>query len=126
MKAFKTYIFIILCGVVLYSCKKEDSFKLPEMSEHEKSLSKAIIGDWTEFTPFNANKPKSFSLKENGEATSVNMINNEYKNWWVQNHELLVLSNKDTLRFIVKATSENIIVLEKNNQEFTYKRVDLK
>ncbi|AJA70749.1 hypothetical protein HXZ81_12550 [Myroides odoratimimus] len=123
MKTFKTSIFIILCGVAFYSCKKEESFKLPEMSEHEKSLSIHVIGDWTEFTPFNENKPKSFSLKENGDATSVNMMTSEYENWWIQNHELLVLSNRDTLHFTIKASSENILILEKNNQEFTYKRV---
>ncbi len=123
MKTFKTCIFITLCAVTFMSCKKEESFKLPEMSEQEKVLSKAVIGDWTEFSPFNEEKPKSFSLKENGDATSVNMVNNEYKNWWVENHELLVLSNKDTLHFTIKATNENIIVLEKNNQDFTYKRV---
>lgn len=127
MKTFKNYTYIILCTLALVSCKKEEAFTLPEMTELDKQQAKSIEGAWTEFTPFNEQKPKSFVLDANGNAQSTNIINNEYKNWWVSNNDLYILSNnienkKDTLKFGLKAISDKVIVLDYNNNEYTYKR----
>ncbi|MGL4581924.1 MAG: lipocalin family protein [Flavobacterium sp.] len=128
MNTFKIFSFILLCTTLFVSCKKEEKFTRPEMNEQEILAAKSIQGEWTEFVPFNPDKPKSFILNENGEASSINIINNEYKNWWVGHHYLYVISknadNKnDTLILTMKAISDNTIVLEQNSQEYTYKRV---
>lgn len=128
MKAFKICSFVLLGITLLVSCKKEESFTRPEMNEQEVLSAKSIQGEWTEFTPFNEEKPKSFTLNENGDASSINIINNEYKNWWINQHYLYVISKnaenkKDTLTLTMKAMSNDVIVLEQNNQEYTYKRV---
>lgn len=128
MKAFKICSLLLLSAVTFISCKKEENFKRPEMTELEEIMANSVEGNWTEFTPFNADKPKSFSLEENGNASSTNIVNNEYKHWWISIHSLYILSknadnNSDTLIFPLKAISENTLVLERNNQEFTYKRV---
>ncbi|KZE82023.1 hypothetical protein HX017_06465 [Myroides marinus] len=131
MKTFKTCTYIILCTLALVSCKKEESFNLPEMTEQEKTHAQTIEGAWTEFTPFNELKPKSFILDANGEAKSTNMINNEYKKWWVSNNNLCILSQtidskNDTLVFGLKALSNDVMVLEQNNSEYTYKKETIK
>lgn len=128
MKAFKIFSFVLLCTTLFVSCKKEEKFTRPEMNEQEAVAAKSIQGEWTEFVPFNADKPKSFILNETGAASSTNIINNEYKNWWVSNHYLYVISKNaesknDTLILTMKAISDDVIVLEQNNQEYTYKRV---
>lgn len=127
MKTIKTYTLFALCAVAFVSCKKEESFTLPEMTEQELSNAQSLEGSWTEFTPFNELKPKSFVLDKNGGAQSTNMINNEYKNWWIANNTLYILSKtiegeKDTLKYGLKAISTDVIVLEQNNSDYTYKR----
>ncbi|MCC9044458.1 lipocalin family protein [Myroides sp. M-43] len=125
---FKNYTFIIIL-LILVSCKKEDSFHRPEMDSSETTVAKSIQGNWTEFIPFNKEKPKSFTLKESGDASSINVINKQYTHWWVNSHQLCVLAEsdtnkRDTLFFSLKAVSDKVIVLEHNNQEYTYKRIE--
>lgn len=131
MKTIKAYILVFFCAIALVSCKKEEDFTLPTMNELELSSAKSIEGSWIEFTPFNEQKPKSFVLDKSGEAKSTNMINNEYKKWWVSSNNLCILSQtidgkNDTLKYGLKAVSADIIVLEHNYNDYTYKRYTAK
>ncbi len=45
---------------------------------HDKTT---LTGDWIEPVPGNTNTTQGFSLKENGEATSINMATLQYKSW---------------------------------------------
>lgn len=73
---------------------------------HDKTT---LTGDWIEPVPGNTNTTQGFSLKENGEATSINMATLQYKSWAQEDNRLILsgesignhqtISFSDTLKF---------------------------
>ena len=54
---------------------------------HDKTT---LTGDWIEPVPGNTNTIQGFSLKENGEATSINMATLQYKSWAQKDNRLIL------------------------------------
>ena len=81
---------------------------------HDKTT---LTGDWIEPVPGNTNTTQGFSLKENGEATSINMatiLSGES----IGNHQTISFS--DTLKFF--KLSEDSLILKKGDLVKTYTR----
>ena len=67
---------------------------------HDKTT---LTGDWIEPVPGNTNTIQGFSLKENGEATSINMATLQYKSWAQEDNRLILsgesIGNQQTISF---------------------------
>ena len=67
---------------------------------HDKTT---LTGDWIEPVPGTTNTIQGFSLKENGEATSINMATLQYKSWAQEDNRLILsgesIGNHQTIPF---------------------------
>ena len=89
-----------------------------------------LAGTWVEPVPGMENMVQGFSLEENGKASSVNMATLQYEKWQSSGKQL-VLSGKSignhqaidfTTTYEIKELSPQKLVLEKDNQVFTFHR----
>ena len=118
-------------------CKHSDGFgtdydgtynvlKIISLSTHPVSLT----GSWVEPVPGMENMVQGFSLEENGKASSVNMATLQYEKWQSSGKQLVLsgksIGNHQTIDFIttyeIKELSPQKLVLEKDNQVFTFRR----
>ena len=87
---------------------------------HDKTT---LTGDWIEPVPGTTNTIQGFSLKENGEATSINMATLQYKSWTQEDNRLILsgesignhqtISFSDTLKIL--KLSEDSLILKKGD-----------
>lgn len=118
-------------------CKHSDGFgtdydgtynvlKIISLSTHPVSLT----GSWVEPVPGMENMVQGFSLEENGKASSVNMATLQYEKWQSSGKQLVLsgksIGNHQTIDFTttyeIKELSPQKLVLEKDNQVFTFRR----
>lgn len=83
---------------------------------HDKTT---LTGDWIEPVPGTTNTIQGFSLKENGEATSINMATLQYKSWTQEDNRLILsgesIGNHQTISFsdtlkIFKLSKDSLIL----------------
>ena len=94
---------------------------------HDKTT---LTGDWIEPVPGNTNTTQGFSLKENGEATSINMATLQYKSWAQEDNRLILsgesIGNQQTISFSdtlkIFKLSEDSLILKKGDLVKTYTR----
>ncbi|WP_337761380.1 lipocalin family protein, partial [Barnesiella intestinihominis] len=94
---------------------------------HDKTT---LTGDWIEPVPGTTNTIQGFSLKENGEATSINMATLQYKSWTQEDNRLILsgesIGNHQTISFSdtlkIFKLSEDSLILKKGDLVKTYTR----
>lgn len=94
---------------------------------HDKTT---LTGDWIEPVPGTTNTIQGFSLKENGEATSINMATLQYKSWAQEDNRLILsgesIGNHQTISFSdtlkIFKLSEDSLILKKGDLVKTYTR----
>ncbi len=94
---------------------------------HDKTT---LTGDWIEPVPGTTNTIQGFSLKENGEATSINMATLQYKSWAQEDNRLILsgesIGNHQTISFSdtlkICKLSEDSLILKKGDLVKTYTR----
>ena len=89
-----------------------------------------FTGTWVEPVPSMENMVQGFSLEANGTASSVNMATLQYEKWQNSGKQLILsgksIGNHQTIDFSttyeIKKLTPQELILEKDNQIFTFRR----
>ncbi len=82
-----------------------------------------IIGSWVEPNPINKKEVQGFELISGGKAKSINMATLVYKNWWLKNKQLYLVSESignhassiDTIAYDIIKIDKDSLVIKKQN-----------
>ena len=123
---------VIFLLFVLIGCNNSD---IKEHVTAESQLTNEndevdIIGSWVEPNPINDKEVQGFELITGGNAKSINMTTLVYKNWWLKNKQLYLVSESignhtssiDTMAYDIIKIDRDSLIIKKQNLIFSYRR----